>query len=653
MSSTPLSALDPALLGNSRVRLVEAFAARIHGVAAEISEFAEFEAEASHDRDDRRDFAKASRVLLLQRNELRMLVSRALCRHFDLRMDALAGRHATRPATLALVADEQLDEEIVINQCARRLKEQCAMTLWAYTRRLCLLLGCDHLDDTESPVSPQVFARALMEALGGLEAGDAVKKAMFRAYGPVLLDILPEVYAKANAWLGARGIEVDENDYYGAPASGNGRAFAALPTPQEVAAAAVRENASGATLASPVSAGIGVGADAAIDVDERVITGIVSAAFRRLQQDARMPACLHPAVRALQAPTLELALRDPGFLAGTAHPARRFIDLLAEFGLVLELERRDDPRLKSLMDIVAGLAETSDAVPDAFGIAFRRLDDLFYHHEEAQLQGDAVVRALETREALAHAGARVEREIAARLQGFTLPANVSWFIHTVWRDTLVADFMRGGGEGIDWRLGLGTLDELLKSVHPSAMLRDPLAFSAMLPSLVELLKDAAQACAADPARTAAFLTELESLHQAALRGRLPLEDALALRSNAPLPAAAAGPSPSAELAAVGLACGTWLDLQANGAWRRWRLNWISSLRGTVVLKHYEAPAVRIMELDELRAELAAGNAVRVAGLDLARSVLDAATAELMASKRLPFASVVASLPTPCAPHRLH
>jgi hypothetical protein len=81
-------------------------------------------------------------------------------------------------------------------------------------------------------------------------------------------------------------------------------------------------------------------------------------------------------------------------------------------------------------------------------------------------------------------------------------------------------------------------------------------------------------------------------------------------------------SPSAALALLGMACGDWVETRDARGRRRWRLNWITSILGTCVFKHYESNTTRNMSIDDLRASLASGETQRVRGLGLADEVIN-------------------------------
>jgi hypothetical protein len=358
--------------------------------------------------------------------------------------------------------------------------------------------------------------------------------------------------------------------------------------------------------------------------DEQVVSDIVTVMFDRLLVDPRMPVELRDSVARLQLPVLELALGDRTLLTQVHHPVRKLIDLIAEFGLTLGLDDDDASTVRSVENIIDGLVLIHRAVPNSFQLAFDRLDSFYYHHEEAALLSDASLHELERGEAAEFAGSQAEREIALRLQNRTLPDTINSFVVKAWREVLVHDYLNGGTRGQAWKLGLATLDDLVRSLHPSTENAELRRLANTLPATIELLLNRPAVFGDHNMIATDFFAELQRSHELAISGRwseiggkvfVPSAEALSI------PNAAA--SPSARLAALGLACGDWIETRDDGI-RRWRLNWITTILGTCVFKHYESGATCIMGCDELAERLASGAVQRVRGLGLADDVLNGA-----------------------------
>ena len=678
MTSASLSVLDPTLIDGIRNQLADDFARRVFDAIPDISECVEFEAEACTSVTGKQRFKRASQLLYSRGRDLQSQSAAVVRRIFEERLVRLldgTGRGARLSLdSMTLLADERLDEEIAINHCSRRLKEQCEFELWGLTQRIVAITGMNQPADSQNPVFPQTFAQALMEAIGSLETDGRVRVVVFKAFGPVLLEIVPAVYSAANTALTARGIDVESGEYYGRPVLTAERPSAPLPTPQEIALGAAKVNleltsaltqilsnsvnsppdrverrnelasqklpgSSGLrdieTSATPASTDPAGDGQKLLDArqslqeklsrEEQVIGDIITVMFDRLLVDARMPPELREIVARLQLPVLELALKDRSLLTQVHHPVRKLLDLIAEFGLTIGLGHDDDSTVRSVGNIIDGLVQIGDREPGAFRLAFDRLDDFFYHHEEAALQNDQNLRTLEHHEAIEFARSQADREIALRLQNGTFPAAVSSFILTAWREVLIHDYLKGGPKGEPWKLGLATLDDIVKSLRPSTDETERRRLAKILPAFIELQLNMPDSAGDHEVLAANFFAQLHRAHELAITGKwaeiggerfVPSPAALAVSSSVA--------SPSASLAALGLACGDWIETRDVAGIRRWRLSWITSILGTCVFKHYETNATRNMSCEELRERLSSGELQQVRGLGLADEVLNSA-----------------------------
>ena len=210
--------------------------------------------------------------------------------------------------------------------------------------------------------------------------------------------------------------------------------------------------------------------------------------------------------------------KGAGILHPASAPARKLLDLLAEYGAVLELEADDGRALDSVAKIVEAVVRNHEDDPLAFTYAWQRLDDLYYHHEETALQADAGIRALQEKELLACANDAASGAIAQSLGGKLVPAEIAAFIQLTWRKVLVRDFLDGGADGTPWALGVATMDELLKSVLPSTQREQRAGHARSLTSLIELVRDGIEHAQMNPLLADDFLTTLQAMHGRAVRG---------------------------------------------------------------------------------------------------------------------------------------
>jgi hypothetical protein len=118
---------------------------------------------------------------------------------------------------MTLVDDAALRLEIALDQCAARLREQTSAEVFQLTARVCEMLGRESLAEAENPILPRLFVRALAESLASLGLDPEAKLCVFKAFGPALLHIAPDLYAHANGLLADRGVLVEFTAQYGRP----------------------------------------------------------------------------------------------------------------------------------------------------------------------------------------------------------------------------------------------------------------------------------------------------------------------------------------------------------------------------------------------------------------------------------------------------
>ena len=126
---------------------------------------------------------------------------------------AIALRRRFEAGMTAVVGDRDRDPllERLAASASARLDEQNGAQVRALREQLCGLVSCD-LHDAGAVVAPRELVAALLEGLEaeGFEGGALV--AAFRAYGPALLYIGPDLYQHANTLLFERGATTAARD---------------------------------------------------------------------------------------------------------------------------------------------------------------------------------------------------------------------------------------------------------------------------------------------------------------------------------------------------------------------------------------------------------------------------------------------------------
>lgn len=200
---------EPSPITALRDMLAAAFAADISAVTPEVCETlrTRITMEAS---PAKRDQVRNALVVLARHSaDLALAVGHEMRNRFDTKLTAGVGPH-TRTAQLSLgdvavMNDARLKLDLALDACANRLREQTAAEVTKLTARVCELVGREKLEDSENPIVPRAFARALLESLSKLGFDDETRLEVFKAYGPALLHIAPDLYFNANTLLVERG----------------------------------------------------------------------------------------------------------------------------------------------------------------------------------------------------------------------------------------------------------------------------------------------------------------------------------------------------------------------------------------------------------------------------------------------------------------
>jgi hypothetical protein len=645
-----LSAIDPTLLPGVRDQLAETFAAKIVAVLPTVSEFIEFESELIADAKARRSLAEGAALLYSRSANIRTSLIADFTSRFDAIRDPVQAR-SRRPrlalAALSLVQDEHMEEEIAIIACSQRLKEQSEYELFSLSRQLCMLMGQERMADDANPIYPRVFARALLHSLGALAGMASTRLAMFKAFGPLLLEILPETYAIGSAWLTEHGVTLEKYVYH--PVIMPERTFQVSPPARPTdsstfsneqiselidalqlvlptarpALASAGNMTSGATTVPIARARQNVFAENP-QASAALARELLDTMLDILCSDDRVPAAVRPCIERLREPLARLIVLDRSFFTWSAHPARKLLEKIAEFGMALQLDPADLESVNSVAQIVEDIVRREGSDHFAFKLALKRLEELFHHHEECALAKDPDILVLEASELRECAINAASATISARLDGRRVPVDVVAFIVMTWRAVLVSDFLHGGKDGAPWKLGVATLDELLKSIEPLTQRDQRTDRVHSLSSMLELIRDGISHAEMNPLLADDFLQVLHTLHQQAMRGtdKGAWQHLMPLRYPPPASCGlAATESPRNLLANLGLVAGMWLDFPRGGIPHYWRLCWVTPFRGHCVLRHYESRSTRVISTAELRAELSLRTAVIVNDLGLVSSAV--------------------------------
>lgn len=515
-------------------------------------------------------------------------------RHFLDLFDRKAGRrHGAPPPRLelSLVADEDLEESLAMEEMARKLRVECDEELFVLGERMGYLLDRESLEDDANPVSPGTVLTALRNACGDVAEASRVRLALLRRLEHHAERELRAIYADLNAHLAERQILPELR-----PATRRAAPAAAASAPQPVAAAPAAEAPAAdlfATLAQLLGAAAGAvsasapaaGAPAApmplpeagallaeltrlhralpaaqAEPGENLVRGlksgphaaqlstvdamtidIVAMLFDYVYEDRHIPASVKALLGRLQIPTLKAALLDKAFFSSKSHPARRLIDLLAQVSLGLDDgNARTGGTLALVEEVVQRVLddfETDLAVFESLVAKVEAFAEERDRHEAEMVERTAQLVEARERDEIARAVA--EAEVASRLaaRGW-VPPPVREMLLEHWSRALASAQLAEGEGGPAWQALAATMDDLLWSVEPKVSPEERKRLVARLPRMLASLQEGMRRAAMPQAETDRFLGVLVDCHAAAVKA--------GLRGLAAVPDPAPAPDPAEE-----------------------------------------------------------------------------------------------------------
>jgi hypothetical protein len=357
---------------------------------------------------------------------------------------------------------------------------------------------------------------------------------------------------------------------------------------------------------------------------DRTTADVVALLFDYIFRDPALPERMRGVIGQLQIPVLKAALLDPSFFHDAKHPARRFLDELAD----ASVGASGDESYASALEVVAtdicdALAANFEIDVSVFAPARARLAQ-FVDGERRK-----TAAALEPEIAAAAAAEKVEAErgqvrstVRDRLAGLEVPGAVRAFAETIWTDYLTQLLKAHGEHAVVTHDALRTLDDLLWSVAAKERTGQKARLAKMIPALVMAVRKGCTALAVPPERAKAFMDSLYQLHIAAIK--VPA----ATGPGAPSTSTAAGAAAVATVAAAAPAAtatagtrmvitaahdfvsemvpGTWLEFRSEGGAIPARLAWTGSLRMRYVFASRSGGHTFVRAPEELAHALASG-----------------------------------------------
>ncbi|WDS37685.1 DUF1631 domain-containing protein [Pseudoxanthomonas sp.] len=110
------------------------------------------------------------------------------------------------PSMLTLVADDDVDQEIVLQEIARRHENRNHEALHLLSQRMGVLAGSPALEETQQPLSPQSLCRALRAAAVELDVDLPTQLQLYRVFEQQGMASYGALLEELNALLGQQGV---------------------------------------------------------------------------------------------------------------------------------------------------------------------------------------------------------------------------------------------------------------------------------------------------------------------------------------------------------------------------------------------------------------------------------------------------------------
>ncbi|HEX9391743.1 MAG TPA: DUF1631 family protein [Usitatibacteraceae bacterium] len=209
------------LIEELRSLLATAFASGVSSAAGEIDQNLQRSSAGEGDANRKRDYLAARNFFASHLTAFERALDSEFRKRFTEKLagetDPFSRTQTFSLDSLSLVEDTDVDENILIANTGRRLRDDCEYELFAISRRLEILMEVEHLDDGHNPASPRTFCRAFLVALATIDASPAVRTHIFNAAKSALTRILQNTYRNANEFLMNQGVLIEIQQRYGKP----------------------------------------------------------------------------------------------------------------------------------------------------------------------------------------------------------------------------------------------------------------------------------------------------------------------------------------------------------------------------------------------------------------------------------------------------
>ncbi|MDX2315758.1 MAG: DUF1631 family protein [Gammaproteobacteria bacterium] len=259
---------------------------------------------------------------------------------------------------------------------------------------------------------------------------------------------------------------------------------------------------------------------------DTIMFDVVAMMFDFILDDKKIPAPMKALIGRLQIPILKVAILEKTFFARKFHPARKFLNTIAEAAIGWSEDKdRNDALYSKLESMVSRVLEEFDERVDVFAEVLSDMES-FLDQEESRAENNALSDAnvIEGRERLTLARRSAEEQIAQCLEKATIHNVVREFLIGQWKELLFIRHFEEGDMGESWKSAVQTMEDLVWSVAPKTLDQDRNHLTEILPDLLRRVRDGMGQLGIPAELSSDFLGALKNLHIAAIRNEICVGD---------------------------------------------------------------------------------------------------------------------------------
>lgn len=242
---------------------------------------------------------------------------------------------------------------------------------------------------------------------------------------------------------------------------------------------------------------------------------VIGMLFDFILNDENLVDSVKSLISRLQIPVIKIALQDKSFFSNKSHPARKFLNDLANIGLGVtdDLPSRDNPlylKLEHLINRV--LNEMTDSSDPSLFVEL--LDDL----ERFTLQFNQG-RKKSSLPSQAAAIELIKTELDSRQADKPVPHTITLLLERVWKDVMLDIFFNEGMDSDEWDMALTFIDTLIWSIDPKADIQSQKQLVRVIPGILKALNAGLDKIEYPKELRKQLLLDLQNCHLACLKGQ--------------------------------------------------------------------------------------------------------------------------------------